>query len=123
MAEQATIAGVAVLDLLKALQRAGLGPALLCRAAGLSVASYRANVAPQAEAPAFGDLPRVQAPTLGVWSTGDHHLVEAGMTRSAEQVAGPWRYERIGGAGHRIPLDAPDRLNGLLREFFRGGAS
>jgi AraC-like DNA-binding protein len=39
MAEQATMAGVAVLDLLKALQRAGLGPALLCRAAGLSIAS------------------------------------------------------------------------------------
>jgi pimeloyl-ACP methyl ester carboxylesterase len=84
---------------------------------------YRANVAPQAEAPAFGDLPRVQAPTLGVWSTGDNHLVEAGMTRSAEQVAGPWRYERIEGAGHWISLDAPDRLNGLLREFLRGGAS
>jgi pimeloyl-ACP methyl ester carboxylesterase len=84
---------------------------------------YRANVAPQAEAPAFADLPRVQAPTLGVWSTGDHHLIEAGMIRSAEQVAGPWRYERIEGAGHWIPVDAPDRLNGLLREFLRGGAA
>jgi pimeloyl-ACP methyl ester carboxylesterase len=83
---------------------------------------YRASVAPQAEAPAFGDLPRVQAPTLGVWSMGDNHLVEAGMTRSAEQVAGPWRYERVEGAGHWIPLDAPDRLNGLLREFLRGAS-
>jgi pimeloyl-ACP methyl ester carboxylesterase len=81
---------------------------------------YRANVAPQAEAPAFADVPRVQAPTLGVWSTGDHHLIEAGMIRSAEQVAGPWRYERIEGAGRWIPVDAPDRLNGLLREFLRG---
>jgi hypothetical protein len=32
---------------------------------------YRANVAPQAVPPAFADLPRVQAPTLGVWSTGE----------------------------------------------------
>jgi hypothetical protein len=83
---------------------------------------YRASVAPQAEAPAFGDLPRVQAPTLGVWSMGDNHRVEAGMTRSAEQVAGPWRYERVEDAGHWIPLDAPDRLNGLLREFLRGAS-
>lgn len=35
----------------------------------------------------------------------------------ALHVAGPWRYERLESAGHRIPLDAPDRLNALLPDF------
>ncbi len=39
------------------------------------------------------------------------------MRRSGELIAGPWRYERIDGAGHRVPLDDPDRLNQLLVEF------
>ena len=43
------------------------------------------------------------------------------MTRSAEHVLGPWRYERIEGAGHWIPVDAPDRLNQLLLQFFTAG--
>src|SRR4051794_5733405 len=42
-------------------------------------------------------LPPVQAPTLGVWSSGDFALTEAQMTRSAEHVAGPWRYARLDG--------------------------
>src|SRR5262245_16801665 len=82
---------------------------------------YRANVAPEAWlAPAY-DLPPIQAPTLGIWSAGDHHLIEEGMTRSAARVAGPWRYERIEDASHWIPVDAPDRLNRLLLDFFGGG--
>lgn len=39
------------------------------------------------------------------------------MTDSAQHVSGPWRYERIEGAGHWIPLDAPERLNELLLDF------
>lgn len=32
-------------------------------------------------------------------------------------LAGKWRYERVEGAGHWIPRDAPDRLNALLLDF------
>ena len=39
------------------------------------------------------------------------------MTASAQQVAGPWRYERIDGAGHWMQLEAPDELNRLLLDF------
>lgn len=48
---------------------------------------------------------------------GDHDLVIDHMRRSGELMAGPWRYERIDGASHRVPLDAPDRLSQLPVEF------
>ena len=54
---------------------------------------------------------------LGVWSDGDIGCGEAQMLASQEQVTGPWRYHRIEGAGHWIPLDAPDELNALLVDF------
>ena len=38
------------------------------------------------------------------------------MTRSEQRVQGRWRYEQLGGS-HWVPLDQPDRLNGLLLEF------
>ena len=39
------------------------------------------------------------------------------MVNSARNVAGPWRYERIEGAGRRIQLEAPDEVNELLIDF------
>jgi pimeloyl-ACP methyl ester carboxylesterase len=74
---------------------------------------YRANVAPQLprRTPA---LPPVAAPTLGIWSTGDHYLDGERMKSSAGFVDGPWRYEEIPGASHWVPLDAPEALNDLL---------
>jgi pimeloyl-ACP methyl ester carboxylesterase len=39
------------------------------------------------------------------------------MTESSKFVTGGWRYERIEGVGHWIPLDAADRLNELLLDF------
>jgi pimeloyl-ACP methyl ester carboxylesterase len=79
---------------------------------------YRAN----GGATAFGAteplaLPPTQCPTLAIWSDGDIHLTEAQMRGSERFVTGPFRYERIDGAGHWIPLDAPDRLNALLLDF------
>jgi pimeloyl-ACP methyl ester carboxylesterase len=79
---------------------------------------YRANLAPRP--PGSGPaLPSVKAPTLAVWSTADHYLDGDRMEASASFVEGPWRYERIVGASHWIPLDAPDRLNELLLEWLK----
>ena len=39
------------------------------------------------------------------------------MTASAKYVSGPWRYERIEGAGHDIPVAAPERLSEFLLDF------
>ena len=41
------------------------------------------------------------------------------MLRSAEQVTGPWRYERVEGASHWMQLDEPERVNALLVDFLR----
>ena len=62
-------------------------------------------------------LPPVQAPTMGIWSTGDFALTEVQMTDSAKNMAGPWRYERLDGPGHWMQLEAPDQVNALLLDF------
>jgi pimeloyl-ACP methyl ester carboxylesterase len=77
---------------------------------------YRANVPPEAELEPRPPLPAVVAPTLGVWGSDDPYLLEERMTGSEAFMAGPWRYERLEGVGHWIPLDAPDRLSALLVE-------
>jgi pimeloyl-ACP methyl ester carboxylesterase len=87
-----------------------------------SLAIYRANVPP--EALFLGEplqIPPVAVPTLGVWSSGDMALTESQMTRSSQYVSGPWRYRRIEGCGHWIPVEAAERLNPLLVDFLAGG--
>jgi pimeloyl-ACP methyl ester carboxylesterase len=90
-------------------------PAALTAALGW----YRSNLPIDRLVPAgpARTLPPVQAPTLGIWSAGDAFLTEEAMRRSADGIAGPWRYERIEDAGHWVPLDQPNRLNALLLEF------
>ena len=94
---------------------------------------YRANIRPprvplpgpvrrRLPRPAAPQRPRtprhpVTCPVMGVWSTGDPVLTEAQMTGSARHVAGPWRYERVEGAGHWVPVEAPERLSELLVDF------
>jgi len=62
--------------------------------------------------------PPMTVPVLGVWSDGDRYLCERQMTDCAEWVP-DFRYERVCGASHWLPLDAPDRVNRLLLDFFR----
>ncbi len=78
---------------------------------------YRANIPPESYVDPPLALPSVQAPTMGVWSSGDFALTEGQMTRSAEHVSGPWRYERLEGPGHWMQLEAPDEVNRLLSDF------
>jgi pimeloyl-ACP methyl ester carboxylesterase len=78
---------------------------------------YRANVAPQTLVDPPLELPPVQAPTMGVWSTGDFALTEEQMTTSGRYVSGSWRYERVEGPGHWMVLEAPAEVNRLLLDF------
>lgn len=78
---------------------------------------YRANIPPESFVGAPLDLPPVAAPTMGVWSDGDVALLESQMTGSSKYVTGPWRYERVEGAGHWMQLEVPDRVNELLVDF------
>ncbi|MHB8680594.1 MAG: alpha/beta fold hydrolase [Acidimicrobiales bacterium] len=78
---------------------------------------YRANVPPESFVAPPLELPPVQAPTMGVWSSGDIALTEGQMLRSEKFVAGSWRYERLDGPGHWMQLEAPDAVNRLLLDF------
>lgn len=82
---------------------------------------YRANL-PAASLPGTDSprLPRIQAPTLGMYGDGDRYLPERAMVASARYVDGPWRYERIDGAGHWLQLTRPERVNEVLLEFLAG---
>jgi len=78
---------------------------------------YRANVPPRRLLVSGLAPPPIQAPTMGVWSSGDFALTEAQMVNSARNVAGPWRYERLDGPGHWMQLESPDEVNRLLIDF------
>ncbi len=78
---------------------------------------YRSNVPASTFVEPLAALPPVQAPTLGVWSSGDVFLGESQMVRSAGSVAGQWRYERLDGPGHWLQLEAAAHVNRLLVEF------
>jgi pimeloyl-ACP methyl ester carboxylesterase len=78
---------------------------------------YRANLHPRTWIGPPLVFPQVQAPTMGVWSSGDFALDERGMTASRQYVDGTWRYERLDGPGHWMQLEAPDELSALLVDF------
>lgn len=93
----------------------------LSRPGALSAALswYRANIVLRRGRPSVPRSVRrpVACPVLGVWSDRDPALTERQMTASADHVVGDWRYERIEGAGHWLPVEAGDALNGLLVDF------
>jgi pimeloyl-ACP methyl ester carboxylesterase len=80
---------------------------------------YRANAFPERLFGTPPPLPKVRAPTMGIWSSGDAYLLEAQMSGSPAFVEGSWRYERIEGASHWLQLDQPGRVNELLLDFLR----
>jgi pimeloyl-ACP methyl ester carboxylesterase len=79
---------------------------------------YRANFA----SVMFGSWPPCRVPTLGIWSSRDHCLAEDQMTKSSRRMAAPWRYERIDGAAHWLPLEQPARVADLAIDWFRHSA-
>jgi pimeloyl-ACP methyl ester carboxylesterase len=94
-------------------------------ALGAALNWYRANIAPERfhlDSPQR-NLPPIRCRTMGVWSSGDGALSEEQMTGSAEYVEGTWRYERIEGVDHWVPVHAPDTLSALLLDFLGGPAA
>jgi pimeloyl-ACP methyl ester carboxylesterase len=79
---------------------------------------YRANARPNMFLTPPPSLPPIQAPTLGIWSSGDFALSEGQMTESAAYCAGEFRYLRLESYGHWIPLEAPGELGAALIDFF-----
>lgn len=83
-----------------------------------ALAIYRANMGPERILQPPLRLPPVEVPVLGIWSTDDMALTERQMTGSERHVAAEWRYEKIEDVSHWIPVEAPDRLNELLVDWF-----
>ena len=74
---------------------------------------YRANLSKLWKA----EFPRVSIPVFGIWSTDDVALAEDQMIGSAAYVDAPWRYERLDGISHWVPVDAPEELSRLILDF------
>jgi len=75
---------------------------------------YRANLVQVL----FGKWPACQVPTLGIWSSGDPHLVEGQMRQSGRRMTAAWNYVRIDDAGHWLPLEQPQRIAALAVDWF-----
>ena len=78
---------------------------------------YRANVGPDALTGPPVDLPPIQSPAMGVWSSGDFALTEQQMTGSTAFCTAGFRYERVSGACHWLQWEAPGTVNELLVDF------
>jgi pimeloyl-ACP methyl ester carboxylesterase len=60
------------------------------------------------------NYPKVNVPTLGLWSPGDVYLLEAHMQASGDYVDSDWRYERLSSGSHWCMLDNPDETNAAI---------
>jgi len=78
---------------------------------------YQANVAPDAFVVDPPVIPMVQAPVMGIWSSGDMALGERQMVTSGEFCANGFRLERLEALGHWLQLDVPDQISSMLLDF------
>lgn len=78
---------------------------------------YRANMDLDTWTEEGWEMPRVCAPTMGIWSSGDIYLSEGQMMGSSQFMDAEWRYERVEGASHWLMLDRPQAINALLLDF------
>ena len=81
---------------------------------------YRANTQGWGGLHSGLNYPLIDMPVMGIWSSADPFLKEAQMQGSSINVGGPWRYERVAGAGHWFMLEKPATVNSLLIDFFDG---
>jgi pimeloyl-ACP methyl ester carboxylesterase len=82
----------------------------LCREPGAAAATvnwYRALRYPTA-------VGKIRTPTLYVWSTEDAALGRDAAERTAEYVAGPYRFEVLEGVSHWIPEERPREVAAMV---------
>ncbi len=80
---------------------------------------YRANIPPEAFVVDPPVLALIQAPVLGIWSSGDHALSEHQMTGSSAYCVNGFDYVRIEEFGHWLPLEAPHVVSDEILKFLR----
>ena len=61
--------------------------------------------------------PNCIIPVMGIWSEHDMALAEDQMVNSANYVDNNFRYERLDGYSHWVPIDAPDEVSALILDF------
>jgi pimeloyl-ACP methyl ester carboxylesterase len=79
--------------------------------ANLTAEAFRRRVAP------------VTVPTMGLYSSGDVALAEDQMRNSERYVDAPWRYACLPKVGHWLQIEAADRVNELLADWFEPGTA
>lgn len=90
-------------------------PAALAAMASVDEAAYRATLAVLTGFDRRTDLPRVTQPALLIAGEADQTAPPRGMARMAEAMANA-RLLVIPGAGHLLPLEAPDAFHAALLE-------
>ncbi|GAA4982489.1 alpha/beta fold hydrolase [Yinghuangia aomiensis] len=85
-----------------------------------ALAWYRTNVTPESLVTDALPTPTVTSRTMALWGTEDIALTEDFITRSAEHVDAPFRYERFEGAGHWLSLERPAEVNKFVLDFLTG---
>lgn len=88
------------------------------RASGISVPSMDDpyGLPPEYAPP---PIPRIEVPTLVIWGMKDEALLP-GNIEGLDEVASDLTIERIEGAGHFVPWEAPDQVNAALDRFLAG---
>ncbi|WP_122090465.1 alpha/beta fold hydrolase [Halalkalicoccus subterraneus] len=106
---------------LRRYKRACAGPGAMTAMLNYYRAAFRGTV--RAAVPGWGDPGAttsdglVSRPTLVLWGTDDAALSST-LTEGLDEWVSDVAVERIDGAGHWIQLDAPERVNDSLVEFF-----
>ena len=68
-------------------------------------------------------LSPITVPVLHVWSTEDPALGRDGAERTANHVAGPYRFEVLEGVDHWIPEHAVQATNRFLLEHLAAASA
>ena len=96
----------------------GSAPAAIAAMASVDAAAYRATLAVLTGFDRRADLPRVSQPALLIAGEADQTAPPRGMARMAEAMPNA-RLLVIPGAGHLLPLEAPDAFHAALLDFLR----
>ncbi|MBS7788825.1 alpha/beta hydrolase [Roseococcus sp. SDR] len=96
----------------------GAAPAAIAAMASVDEAAYRTTLATLTSFDRRADLPRVTQPALLIAGEADQTAPPRGMARMAEAMPDA-RLLVIPGAGHLLPLEAPDAFHAALLDFLR----
>jgi pimeloyl-ACP methyl ester carboxylesterase len=93
-------------------------PAAIAAMASVDEAAYRITLATLTAFDRRADLPQVTQPALLIAGEADQTAPPRGMARMAEAMPDA-RFTVIPGAGHLLPLEAPDAFHAALLDFLR----